>query len=340
MSSIGLVGGTFEFFHIGHQKLIDYCLSNCDILEIWVSSDKIARQKDPRISSWKERCELIKQNLSSDQSSRTTFHELLDDFGIAIRHEKATKIFCTSETLPTCQIINEKRIEGGLMPLSIILVSHALSKDGEIISSSRIREGAINRDGEFWIRDENFKSNLYLTKEVESMLKDPFGKLFPGPEEDHSVAITDALNFLEDFHSPIIGVGDVTVRALQNVGSPASIGIIDEKTKRVKWDGYREIDQSLYDNIIQCTNPPGVLTKSLFESCKRAINNWTENNETTLILVNGEEDLAPLFLHIIAPIKSAIIYGQPSKGVVLRITGLESKTRCQKILSLCEKQNN
>ena len=83
-----------------------------------------------------------------------------------------------------------------------------------------------------------------------------------------------------------------------------------------------------------------IVTKSLFESCKRAINNWTKNNETTLILVNGEEDLAPLFLHIIAPIIWAIIYGQPRKGVVLRITGLDSKTRCQKILSLCEKQDN
>ena len=340
MSSIGLVGGTFEFFHIGHQKLINSCLSNCDILEIWVLSDTIARQKDPRISTWKERCELIKESLSENQSSRITFHELLDDFGIAISHEKATKIFCTSETLSTCQIINEKRIEGGLMPLSIILVPHVLSKDGAIISSSRIREGEIDRDGEFWIRDADISSNLYLTKEVESMLKDPFGKLFPGPEDDHSIAITNALDFLEDFHSPIIGVGDVTVRALQNIGVQSSIGIIDEKTKRVKWDGYREINQSLYDNIIQCTNPPGILTKSLFKSCKEAINNWTEKNQTTLILVNGEEDLTPLFLHIIAPIKSAIIYGQPSKGVVLRITGLDSKTRCQKILSLCEKKNN
>ena len=340
MSSIGLVGGTFEFFHIGHQKLIDSCLSNCDILEIWVLSDKIARQKDSRISSWKERCELIKQELSHEQYSRITFHELLDDFGIAISHEKADKIFCTTETLSTCQLINKKRIENGLIPLSIIIVQHALSEDGEIISSSRIRNGEINRDGKAWIRFEDVNSNLYLTKEVESMLKDPFGKLFTGPEENHSIAITNALNFLEDFHLPIIGVGDVTVRALQNVDSPPSIGVIDEKTKRVKWDGYREINQSLYDTVIQCENPPGVLTRSLFESCKQAIFNWTEKNETTLILVNGEEDLAPLFLHILAPMKSAIIYGQPTKGVVVRITGLDSKMRCQKILSLCEKNGN
>ena len=82
------------------------------------------------------------------------------------------------------------------------------------------------------------------------------------------------------------------------------------------------------------------MTKSLFDSCEKAISNWVEKDQTTLILVDGEEDLAPLFLHIIAPIKSAIIYGQPNKGVVLRITELDSKIRCQKILSLCEKTND
>ena len=82
------------------------------------------------------------------------------------------------------------------------------------------------------------------------------------------------------------------------------------------------------------------MTKSLFDSCEKAINNWVEKDQTTLILVDGEEDLAPLFLHIIAPIKSAIIYGQPNKGVVLRITELDSKIRCQKILSLCEMRND
>ena len=340
MSSIGLVGGTFDFFHIGHQKLINSCLNNCDILEIWISSDIITQRKDPRISSWKERCDLIKQNLSLEQSSRVTFHELMDDYGIALSHKNATKIFCTSETLSTCQIINQKRLERGLKPLSIFSVPHELSEDGLIISSSRIRNGEINSDGEVWISHKDLNSNFYLTKEVESMLKVPFGKLFEGPEDDHSIAITNVINFLEDFHSPIIGVGDVTVRALQNIGSKTSIGIIDEKTKRAKWDGYREINQSLYDNIIQCSNPPGMLTKSLFDSCKEAMNNWLERRQNTLILVDGEEDLAPLFLHILAPIRSAIIYGQPNKGVVLRITELDSKIRCQKILSLCDKRNN
>ena len=80
------------------------------------------------------------------------------------------------------------REEEGLYPLTIISVPHELSENGEIISSSRIREGEIDREGKSWFNYQMIESDLYLTKEVESMLKDPFGKLFEGPEDDHSVS--------------------------------------------------------------------------------------------------------------------------------------------------------
>ena len=77
-----------------------------------------------------------------------------------------------------------------------------------------------------------------------------------------------------------------------------------------------------------------MLTKSLFDSCKVAIDNWAIKNLRTLIIVDGEEDLAPLLLHLLAPMNSVILYGQPNQGVVLRITGLDSKSRCQSLISM------
>ena len=334
MKSIGLVGGTFEFFHIGHQKLIETALLHCDNLEVWVISDEISQQKDPRISSWEERCDYIQSNLSLDHNSRVSFHNLVDKYGVATYHDKASMIFCTSETMHNCVSINRIRVESNLEKLSIIEVPHVYSKDGNIISSSRIRDGHIDSEGNNWFNEEFLCSELHLTKDAEVSLKEPFGTLFKGQESDHSIAIKDALNSLKRHHSPIIAVGDVTVKSLQDIGKVPSIGLIDQKTKRMKWDGFRDINQTLYDCVIECYNPPGMLTKSLFESCKVAIDNWTVKNLKTLIIVDGEEDLAPLLLHLLAPIKSVVIYGQPNQGVVLRITGLDSKSRCRSLISL------
>ena len=222
--------------------------------------------------------------------------------------------------------------------LAIVEVPHVYSRDGKVISSTRIRNGVIDIYGNNWFDKISFGSDIHITKEAETLLKEPFGTLFEGPESDHSIAIKKALDSIIENNSPIIGVGDVTVKSLQDIGNIANIALIDEKTKRMVWEGFREIDQSLYDCVIECQNPPGMLTKSLFESCKIAIDNWTINRLKTLIVVDGEEDLAPLLLHLLAPINAAILYGQPNQGVVVRITGLDSKSRCQSLINLFEER--
>ncbi len=338
MKTLGLVGGTFEFFHIGHQKLIETGLLKCKNLEIWIVSDNIAQQKDSRVQSWQKRCDNIKLNLTEIDNSRVSFHELVDEFGAATYHVGASVIICTSETMNNCVKINKIRAQDNLDELEIIEVPHVYSGDGEIISSTRIRNGFIDIYGNNWFDENPFTSDIHITKEAEMLLKEPFGTLFEGPESDHSIAIKKALDSISQNNSPIIGVGDVTVKSLQDIDNIANIALIDEKTKRVAWEGFREINQSLYDCVIECQNPPGMLTKSLFESCKVAINNWNINRSKTLIIVDGEEDLAPLLLHLLAPLNTAILYGQPNRGVVLRITGLDSKSRCQSLINLFEEK--
>ena len=59
---------------------------------------------------------------------------------------------------------------------------------------------------------------------------------------------------------------------------------------------------------------------------------WKESGESSLIKVDGEEDLAPLLLHPLAPIGSAVLYGQPGKGVVIRWCDEDSKKRCRQLI--------
>ena len=331
MHRVGLVGGTFDRFHSGHMSLIEAGLSKCQRLEIWITDDEIAQSKDTRVKNWEGRSAEIYQSLG-ESSDRVSIHVLSDDLGPAPAHPDATAIVCTKETIARCNEINKIRSQNGLKELEIISPDRVMAWDGGPISSSRIRSGSIDRKGQPWIPESFRGKDASLTSEVESQLKDPFGELIEGPEDDPSIAIRSAIGQIGEISSPLIAVGDVTALALQQEGRPADIALVDGLTKREEWPETREIDPSRYDKILECSSPAGSLTNSLLEACETAISFWKESGESTLIRVDGEEDLAPLILHPLAPIGSAILYGQPGKGVVIRWSDEDSKGRCRNLI--------
>jgi hypothetical protein len=268
-------------------------------------------------------------------SPRVSFHVLEDSHGPAPAHPSASAIVCTAETNGECKKINSIRQSNGLDALSIIIAERVLAWDGQPISSSRVRDGQIDRSGNPWIPGSIRDGSWQLSPVVEAELKEPFGRLFSGPEDEPSKAMIEVLNETQSLDYPrcLISVGDVTVKTLQDLGNPAHIALVDGFTKRQKWDGASEIDHSLYDVIIHCQSPPGTISNSLFKACETAISSWKLDGQTHLIIVEGEEDLAPLILHPLAPIGSVVLYGQPGKGVVLRWCDEESKERCRSLLS-------
>ena len=335
MHGIGLIGGTFDRFHSGHMSLIETGLSCCEEIQVWITSDEIARSKDARIKKWEERKSDL-ESATSNNSSRITTHLLSDDFGPALETRNATAIICSKDTMPNCKEINLQRKESGLEPLEIILADSALSWKGTIISSSQIRAGLMDRKGNSWIPENIRSSDSRLTPLVEAELKLPFGHLIEGPEDDTSIAINEALSNISSnpvFNGLLIAVGDVTVLGFQEAGRTADLALIDGQTKRSQWPNSGDIKQDMYDNIVECTSPAGSLTKSLLEACSKSLSSWLENGDSSLIIVTGEEDLAPLLLHPLAPIGSVVVYGQPGKGVVVRWCNEDSKNRCRKLLS-------
>ena len=207
-----------------------------------------------------------------------------------------------------------------------------LDYSGKIISSSRIRSGKIDSDGNAWIDTKIRQNKLKMVSKLDGELKTPMGTLFEGPEDYPEVAMTEAIESIDRENSSIVAVGDVSVATLLGMGIVPDIGIIDGMTKRTKLADSDIIDSSEFTNVLDAINPAGHLTPSLIDAVEVALS----NDESTIINVDGEEDLAPILIHCFAPIGTAVIYGQPKVGVVVQISSLAVKNRCRDILSMFE----
>ena len=327
-----LVGGTFDRLHSGHKLLLSMAISRSEQVEIHVVNDEIAGRKSPHIQPYDDRVDAIYDWLSEKSYHSVSIFQLNDSFGPAPNHESADAIIATPETIGNCQEINRMREVSGLGKLSILEVPHMLDYSGKIISSSRIRSGMIDSDGNAWIDDQNRQHELKMVATLDNELKTPMGTLFEGPEEYPEVAMSEAIESIDRQNSSIVAVGDVSVATLIGMGIIPDIGIVDGMTKRVKLDESELIDSSHFTNILSAINPAGHIMPSLID----AVENALSKDEPTIINVEGEEDLAPIIIHCLAPIGTAVIYGQPKTGVVVQISTLAVKNRCRDILSMFE----
>lgn len=327
-----LVGGTFDRFHAGHKLLLSVAISRCKSVEIYVVNDILASKKSNLIQSYEDRTEKILDWLSQKSHHGVKIFKLDDSFGPAPVHKTADAIVATPETTGNCDEINRMRKSSGLAELSILEVPHMIDYSGAIISSTRIRSGAIDADGNPWIEPDKTQQMLKMNSSLDLELKTPMGSLFPGPEDLPEVAMTEALESLSPNHGSIVAVGDVSVATMLDLEIIPDIGIIDGMTKRQELDDSEKVSTVQFQNHLHCNNPPGHISPSMISSIKQAL----ASNQKTLINVEGEEDLAPIIIHCLAPVGTVVIYGQPRVGVVVQITSLSVKERCRNILSLFE----
>ena len=311
---------------------LSVAISRSKSVEIHVVNDTLASKKSNLIQSYETRSNNILDWLNEKSHHGVKIFTLNDAFGPAPVHEKADAIVATPETTGNCDAINRLRKSSGLGELSILEVPHMIDYSGAIISSTRIRSGVIDLDGNPWIEQDKTQQMLKMNSSLDGELKTPMGSLFSGPEDLPEVAMTEALESLTPNHGSIIAVGDVSVATLLDMEVVPDIGIIDGMTKRQELDESEKVSTVQFQNLLHNNNPPGHISPSMISSIKEALS----SNQKTLINVEGEEDLAPIIIHCLAPIGTVVIYGQPKVGVVVQITSLSVKERCRNILSQFE----
>lgn len=191
------------------------------------------------------------------------------------------------------------------------------ANDGEKIASARIRNGQIDRLGRI-LRGTTEPPRL-LQFEGRSGLKSPKGDVYDlkdGPPEKRVV------ERIED-ESPkiVIAVGDVTTATVLEEGYTPQVMIVDGITKRGQYE--REFKA---DNEYLIYNPAAVIYPEAWSTIDTAIH----NEKSTLVTVDGEEDLLGFPAVLLAPDDSVIIYGQPDVGIVwVPVTPENKKLACE-----------
>ena len=162
---------------------------------------------------------------------------------------------------------------------------------------------------------------LSLPYEMRTELKAPMGPVY-----------TDTEALLADAGDPIVAVGDVVTYHLLEADRRPDVALVDGKTKReaVEDAVWAAIDG--FDHRVEVANPQGALSAELLTELRAAL----ERDASTVLVIEGEEDLAALPVLVAAPDGASLVYGQPDEGMVLAAVTVEAR---ESALSLLERMD-
>ena len=171
---------------------------------------------------------------------------------------------------------------------------------------------------------------LLLPEHLRRKLKEPLGVLIRGRRGQTTRRLKI---FLADRHiETVTTIGDVVTEEFIAAIYPPKLSIVDFKSLR-RPHSFQH-DPTVYFNLwMNVRNPPATITEELLHAIRSAYS----MDGRTLIIVDGEEDLAALPAVIEAPIGSAVVYGQPGEGIVVIVVDEEAKSVALKLINMFEK---
>ena len=142
-------GGTFDEIHIGHIALLAKAFHVGKKVIIGVSSDKFAASRGKKLNhNFESRIANLKNMIKKEFGNVNYEIAKLDrDFGPAVTTGDVEALVTSTETQSKGKILNDMRAKIGVKPVKVITVELVRAEDGSTISSTRIRNGEIDRQG-------------------------------------------------------------------------------------------------------------------------------------------------------------------------------------------------
>lgn len=144
------VAGTFGPLHEGHKILLRKAFEVGVKVLVALTTEAMLQRKllKEKIPSYEERKQTLETFLNTEVfKGRYEIIPLEDPFGVAITLNEQEGIVVSDDTIHGAEKINEIRVERGMPPLKIFTVKLVCAKDGNPISSTRIRQEKIDEEG-------------------------------------------------------------------------------------------------------------------------------------------------------------------------------------------------
>lgn len=245
-----LVGGTFDVFHKGHRLLIEKAISEGNTV-IGITSDSLANKSRSRtVNPFSERAEAVREfatEIAMENDAEFTTIEIDTPNGPVYTGEQYDTIVVSpeSKTIDRVNKINDIRIENGLDKLDIKVVEPFYAEDDQRISSTRIRNGIIDRNGNLIKKDDE----LAIISDIHY-----------GHAEQTKSAILETLTqtLREVYGRKIVVVGDIIHENDENTDIENLQQVVNTITEHAKQDVYfvpgnhdvQNIDRKTFEEIV------------------------------------------------------------------------------------------
>lgn len=320
-------GGTFDHLHKGHKSFLRFAFSVGQKILIGLTSDSFVKKTkiEGLIEPHQKRKKVLEEFLRKEkEEKKARLVKIEDAFGPTLKRKLSIDALVVSENLKTvAEVINKGREEKGLPKLSILAYPMVYGEDNLLITSSRIRNGEINRDGRPYINPSWLVQKISLPEFLRKKLKRPFGKLLK----------KEMIDFKNLNLDKAITVGDVITKTFVEEGLCPKVAVVDFFVERKrKYLSLRELGFLGKEKIFHVDNPASFLTPSLFKAVVQVFNMINEK-KNIVIQINGEEDLSVLPLLLRSPLGYTIFYGLKGEGVIkIEVTEI-NKEKAYKLTS-------
>ncbi len=310
-----VLGGTFDHLHAGHKHILTQAFAFAKHITIGITSDDFVKGKklSGSIQPYEVRTGVLKEYLLAKKvNARVSFEELHDIYGSAATRIDIDAIIVTSDSEPNAHKLNKKRSENNRPKLYLMRVPLLTDTSGMVISSSRIRQGIINRKGKIFMDSFSPAQKHSLPQKIREQLQSPIGHVVTGSMDAPIETACQVVKKIRELNPPmVIAVGDIVVQTLKQAGFKPQIEIIDYRTRR------SDINPTGGQRKVDVINPAGTITKESIDTIESALQQAQLTQKSKRIIVQGEEDLLALPAILLAPLCSVIIYGQFDQGIVI-----------------------